>query len=65
MMVNLLVGVFDRSATLLIDTSTFVSGKASGAAGSLAVGAIVLGYYVTYFAGLGRRLRRHEKHLTS
>ncbi len=38
---------------------------ASGAAGSLAVGAIVLGYYVTYFAGLGRRLRRHEKHRTS
>jgi hypothetical protein len=32
---------------------------ASGAAGSLAAGAIVLGYYLTYWIGVRRRLRRH------
>lgn len=32
---------------------------ASGAAGSLAAGAVVLGYYVTYWLGVRRRLRRH------
>ncbi len=37
---------------------------ASGAAGSLAVGAIVLGYYLTYSAGLRRRLGRSQKHRT-
>lgn len=31
---------------------------ASGVAGSLAAGAVVLGYYVTYWAGVRRRLRR-------
>ena len=34
---------------------------ASGAAGSLAVGGIVLGYYLSYSAGVWRRLRRHRK----
>lgn len=34
---------------------------ASGLAGSLAVGALVLGYYLTYSAGVSRRLRRHRK----
>ena len=34
----------------------------SGAAGSLAVGAIVLGYYLIYSAGVWRRLRRHRTH---
>jgi hypothetical protein len=34
---------------------------ASGAAGSLAVGAIVLGYYVTYWAGVGRRVKHHRR----
>lgn len=38
---------------------------ASGAAGSLAVGAMVLGYYLAYSAGLGRRLRRDQKRRTS
>jgi amino acid transporter len=33
----------------------------AGVAGSLAVGAIVLGYYVTYSAGVRRRLRRRDK----
>jgi hypothetical protein len=34
---------------------------ASGAAGSLAAGAVVLGYYVVYWAGVRRRLRRRRK----
>jgi hypothetical protein len=33
---------------------------ASGAAGSLAAGAVVLGYYLTYWLGVRRRLRRHD-----
>ena len=33
---------------------------ASGAAGSLAMGAVVLGYYFTYWVGVGRRVRRHR-----
>lgn len=33
---------------------------ASGAAGSLAVGAVVLGYYLTYWAGVARHLKRHR-----
>ena len=32
----------------------------SGAAGSMGAGAAVLGYYVVYWAGLRRRLRRHR-----
>ena len=32
---------------------------ASGAAGSLAAGAVVLGFYLTYWLGVRRRLRRH------
>ena len=35
--------------------------EAAGVAGSLAVGAIVLGYYVTYSAGVRWRLRRRDK----
>jgi hypothetical protein len=34
---------------------------ASGAAGSLAAGAVVLGYYLTYNAGVWRRLTRHRR----
>jgi hypothetical protein len=34
---------------------------ASGAAGSLAAGALVLGYYLTYWAGVWRRIRRHRR----
>ena len=34
---------------------------ASGAAGSLAAGAIVLGYYLIYWAGIRRRLRAHNR----
>jgi hypothetical protein len=33
---------------------------ASGLAGSMAVGAVVLGYYFTYWAGVWIRLRRHR-----
>jgi hypothetical protein len=33
---------------------------ASGAAGSMGAGAAVLGYYVIYWAGLARRVRRHR-----
>ena len=38
------------------DTSWLV---ASGAAGSLAAGALVLGYYLTYWAGVWGRINRH------
>ncbi|PYQ06267.1 MAG: DUF1453 domain-containing protein [Acidobacteria bacterium] len=34
---------------------------ASGAAGSLAAGALVLGYYLAYWAGVWRRIRRHRR----
>jgi hypothetical protein len=34
---------------------------ASGAAGALAAGAVVLGYYLTYWAGVRRRLFRHRR----
>jgi hypothetical protein len=34
---------------------------ASGAAGSLAAGALVLGYYLTYWAGVWRRVGRHRR----
>ena len=33
----------------------------SGAAGSLAAGAVVLGYYVVYWAGVRRRVRRSRR----
>jgi hypothetical protein len=36
---------------------------ASGAAGSLAAGALVLGYYLTYWAGVWRRIGRHQRTL--
>ena len=32
----------------------------SGAAGSMAAGAVVLGYYLTYWAGVRRRLKLHR-----
>lgn len=35
----------------------------SGLAGSMAVGAVVLGYYFTYWAGVWRRVKRHRKKL--
>jgi hypothetical protein len=38
---------------------------ASGAAGSLAAGAVVLGYYLTYWLGVRRRLRQHNEGVTS
>jgi len=34
---------------------------ASGAAGALAAGALVLGYYLTYWIGVRRRLTRHRR----
>ena len=40
------------------DTSWLV---AFGAAGSMAAGAVVLGYYLAYWTGLRRRLRRHQR----
>lgn len=36
---------------------------ASGAAGSMAAGAVVIGYYLTYWAGVQYRLRRHRQTL--
>ena len=33
---------------------------ASGAAGSMAAGAVVLGYYLTYWAGLRSKFKRHR-----
>lgn len=33
----------------------------TGAAGSLAIGGLVLGYYLTYWAGITRRVKRHGK----
>lgn len=35
----------------------------SGAAGSLAAGAVVLGYYLTYWTGIWRRLKHHRRTL--
>jgi len=40
------------------DTSLLV---AFGAAGSLAAGAVVLGYYLAYWTGIWRRLKRHGR----
>lgn len=40
------------------DTSLLV---AFGVAGSLAAGAVVLGYYLTYWTGVWHRLRRHRR----
>jgi hypothetical protein len=34
---------------------------ASGAAGSMAAGALVLGYYLAYWAGVWRRIGRHRR----
>ena len=34
---------------------------ASGVAGSMSAGAIVLGYYLVFWAGVRRRIRRHER----
>jgi hypothetical protein len=34
---------------------------AFGVAGSLAAGAVVLGYYLSYWMGIRRRLRQHER----
>jgi hypothetical protein len=34
---------------------------ASGAAGSMAAGALVLGYYLSYWAGVWRRIGRHRR----
>ncbi len=36
---------------------------ASGVAGSLAAGAVVLGYYLTYWAGVRSQFRRHRRTL--
>jgi hypothetical protein len=33
----------------------------SGAAGSLAAGGVVIAYYLTFWMGVGRRLRRHRR----
>jgi hypothetical protein len=37
---------------------------ALGVAGSMAAGAVVLGYYLSYWMGIRRRLRRHSRSLT-
>jgi len=41
------------------DDASWLAG--AGVAGSLAAGAIVLGYYLTYWVGVRRRVRRHER----
>jgi hypothetical protein len=41
------------------DTASWVA--AAGVAGSLAAGGVVLGYYLTYWAGVRRRLTRHNR----
>lgn len=46
--------------TTTADTSWLAS---SGAAGSLAAGAVVLGYYLMYWMGLRRRLKQHRRTL--
>jgi len=38
---------------------------ASGAAGSLAAGAVVLGYYLMYWAGIRSRLNHHRRTLAA
>lgn len=38
---------------------------ASGAAGSLAAAAVVLGYYLAYWAGVRRRLKQHRRMIAS
>jgi hypothetical protein len=38
---------------------------ASGAAGSLAAGAVVLGYYLAYNAGVWRLSRKHRRTLSA
>jgi hypothetical protein len=42
-----------------IDGSSWI--VASGAAGALAAGAVVLGYYLTYWTGVRRKLSRHRR----
>jgi hypothetical protein len=37
---------------------------ASGATGALAAGAVVLGYYLTYWIGVRRQLSRHRRNVT-
>jgi hypothetical protein len=46
-----------RAWHLSLDYTSWVA--ASGAAGALGAGAVVLGYYLTYWLGVRRRLRRH------
>jgi hypothetical protein len=41
-------------------TPDYASWAAAGAAASLAAGAVVLGYYLTYWLGVRRRLRQHS-----
>ena len=48
-----------RSWHSAVDGGSWV--VASGAAGALAAGAVVLGYYLTYWAGVRRRLSRHRR----
>jgi hypothetical protein len=45
-----------------VDDTSWIA--ASGAAGSLAAGAVVLGYYLAYWIGVRRRIGRHDR-LTS
>ena len=48
------------------DTWRHAAGETSwlaafGVAGSMAAGAVVIGYYLSYWAGVSRRLKRHQK----
>jgi hypothetical protein len=42
-----------------LETAAWVA--ASGVAGSMSAGAVVLGYYLIFWAGVRRRVRRHER----
>jgi hypothetical protein len=58
---RLVLGVW-RSWQAWHATSDYSSWAAeSGVAGSLAAGAVVLGYYLTYWLGVRRRLRWHDE----
>ena len=58
---RLLYGLWRSWHTLgtFVDHETWLTH--SGAAGSLAAGGVVIGYYLTFGIGVGRRLRRHRR----
>ena len=51
---------FWRSWQVWRETPDYASWVATGAVASLAAGAVVLGYYLTYWLGVRRRLQQHN-----